>query len=320
MTTTVNTIAPTASTREVVGKKLVELGKRHPNLVVLGGDLNKSTYANMFGKEFPDRFFDFGPAEQNIVNVAAGMASSGKVAVVSTFSVFGTGRPYDQLRVGVAQPNLNVKLFLTHSGIITGEDGVSAHSIEDVAIISALPTFKVIVPADGPEAEQVAAAAVETPGPFFVRLSRSATPVIHKPDFRFRLGVAEEMREGRDVAIIACGIMVDAALKAAAKLAEGGVECRVLNMATIKPLDEQAVLKAAQETGAIVTAEEHLLEGGLGSMVSSLLARKRPTPVETVALSGYAESGAPALLLEKYHLTPADIASAVQRAVSRKKG
>ncbi len=307
-----------ASTREEAGKTLAELGEAFPNLVVLGGDLNKSTYANIFGAKFEKRFFDFGAAEQNIVSVAAGMAASGKIPVVSTFAVFATSRPYDQLRVSVSQPRLNVKVVATHSGVITGEDGVSAQSIEDIAIMCALPNFTVIVPADAPEARQVVRAILDHDGPCYVRLSRPATPVVHQNGYTFHLGRAETLRDGADAAIIACGIMVYAALQAADTLAGEGVSCTVLNMATIKPLDETAVLDAAVKTGAVVTAEEHYINGGLGSLVSHLLARKLPTPVESVALSGYAESGTPDKLLQAYHLTADDVAEAVRRVVSRK--
>ena len=308
----------TASMREVSGQTLVELGEAHPNLVVLGGDLNKSTFANLFGAKYPDRFFDFGPAEQNIVSVAAGMASSGKIPVVSTFAVFSTSRPYDQLRVGVSQPRLNVKVVATHGGIITGEDGVSAHSIEDIALMCALPEFTVVVPADAVETAQVIRAVVETEGPFYVRLCRPPTPVIHEDGCHFVLGKAESVREGGDVTIIACGIMVNAALEAARELDSSGILCRVLNMPTLKPLDDKAVIEAARETGAIVTAEEHYIQGGLGSMVSQVVLREVPVPLESVALTGYAESGNSEQLLAKYHLTSGDIEKAVRRAVARK--
>jgi transketolase len=310
----------TAITRLVAAETLVELGSEYPDVVIVGGDLNKSTYSNKFGAEFPDRFFDFGPAEQNMVNVAAGLAASGKIPVVSTFAAFGTARPFDQLRVGVSQPGLNVKLILTHAGLLTAEDGASAQAIEDVAIISALPSFTVIVPADGPEAAKAVRAAVETEGPFYVRLSRTATPVVHGGDYTFAVGRAETMREGTDATIIACGIMVHAAQVAAESLAAQGISCRVVNMATVSPLDEAAVLSAARDTGALVTAEEHLLKGGLGSAVASVLSGSLPTPLEMVGLSGYAESGNSKALLEKYGLTSTDIADAVRRVVSRKTG
>ena len=308
----------TASTRQVAGQTLVELGHEYPDLVVVGGDLNKSTFANKFEAEFPDRFFDFGPAEQNMVGVAAGLAASGKIPVVSTFAVFGSARPFDQLRVSVAQPGLNVKLVLTHAGLMTGEDGSSAQSVEDLAIVSALPTFTVIVPADGPEAALAVRAAVSTPGPFYVRLSRPATPVVHKDPHEFAVGRAEVMREGKDASIVACGIMVHAALTAADLLVKEGISCRVVNMATVSPIDRGAVLAAARETGALVTAEEHLLQGGLGSAVASLLAGSVPTPIEMVGWTGYGEPGEPQCLLQKHGLTPAHVVDAVKRAVDRK--
>lgn len=313
-------MADNASTRQVAGETLVELGAEIPNLVVLGGDLNVSTFASLFRDKYPDRFFDFGPAEQNIVSVAAGLASSGKIPVVSTFAVFSTSRPHDQLRVGVSQPRLNVKVVATHSGITTGEDGMSAQSIEDIALMCALPEFTVIVPADAPEAVQVVRSAVETDGPFYIRLSRSATPVVHSNGHNFALGKAETMREGSDATVIACGIMVNIALEAAQTLADGGISCRVLNMATVKPLDEEAIIKAGRETGAIVSAEEHYVMGGLGSMVSQVLSREIPVPMESVALAGYAESGAPDALLTKYRLTSQEVAQAVRKAISRKAG
>lgn len=306
------------STRETVGHALVEIGRDLPNLVVLGGDLNKSTFTNLFGAEFPDRFFDFGPAEQNIVSAAAGMAASGKISVVSTFAVFATSRPHDQLRVGVSQSGLNVKVIATHAGIITGEDGISAHGIEDIAIMSALLGFKVVVPADALEAVSAVRYAVTDDGPYYIRLSRPATPVVHRDDFEFLIGQAETMREGSDATIIACGIMVQTALEAAKQLEDRGIICRVLNMATLKPIDEEAVIRAARETGAIITAEEHSIMGGLGSLVAQTLSTQVPTPLEMVGLRDYAESGKDKELLVKYHLSVEDIYSAVQRVLSRK--
>lgn len=306
------------STREVAGDMLVKLGHEYPDLVIVGGDLNKSTFANKFQAEFPERFFDFGPAEQNMVSVAAGLAASGKIPIVSTFAVFGTSRPFDQLRVGVSQPRLNVKLILTHSGLLTAEDGVSAQSIEDIAIMSALPSFTVIVPADGPETEHAIRATVELDGPVYIRLSRPATPVVHQNKYKFQVGRAEVMKVGDDVTIVAYGIMVNEALKAAETLDTQGISCTVINMATVTPLDKEAILDSVTHTGAIVTAEEHLLQGGLGSMIATLLATNHPVPLEMVGLTGYAESGKPDLLLKKYHLTYEDIVSNVLKVVERK--
>ena len=286
-------MANSVSTREVAGDLLVKLGHEYSDLVVVGGDLNKSTFANKFQAEFPDRFFDFGPAEQNMVSVAAGLAASGKIPVVSTFAVFGTARPFDQLRVGVSQSKLNVKLILTHSGLLTAEDGVSAQSIEDIAIMSALPSFTVIVPADGPETEHAIKASLEMNGPVYIRLSRPATPIVHTTDYDFKIGTAEVMREGHDVTIVSYGIMVNESLKAAQELDQQGISSTVINMATVAPLDQDAILSSVGKTGLIVTAEEHYINSGLGSLVSHALSRIEPVPVESVSLHGYAESGQP---------------------------
>ncbi|MDP6101867.1 MAG: transketolase C-terminal domain-containing protein [Dehalococcoidia bacterium] len=307
-----------AATREIYGKTLLQLGKENPNIVVLGGDLNKSTFIHLFAQEFPDRFYDLGPAEQNMMSIAAGLASSGKTVFASTFAVFGSGRPYDQIRLGISQPHLNVKIVVTHGGLSPGDDGMSAQSIEDLSLICALPGFTVVVPADGPETVRAVQEAASTDGPFFIRLSRSSTPVIHQDDFSFKIGKAELIREGTDATIIACGVMAIVALQASEILARVGIQSRVLNMATLQPIDAEAIEIGARETGAIVTAEEHLRHGGLGSIVAQTLGERFPVPLETVALTGYAESGAPNLLMEKYGLTPEKIAEAVRRAIGRK--
>ena len=309
---------PLASTRESYGKTLAELGAEDHNIVVLGGDLNKSTFTYLFGAQYPDRFFDFGPAEQNIMGVAAGLASCGKIPFVSTFAVFGTCRPFDQIRVGIAQPRLNVKIVCTHSGIITGEDGMSAHSIEDLALMCSLPGLTVVAPADAVETVQAVRAAAMTPGPFYIRLYRPATPVVHQGSCDFKLGEAEVMAEGRDATIIATGSTVASALGVASALAEDKIGCRVINMHTLRPADEGAILRAASDTGAVVTAEEHLAHGGLGSIVAQTLGTGCPVPLEMVALAGYAESGKSDQLLEKYHLASADIEAAVRKVLRRK--
>ncbi|MQF80362.1 transketolase family protein [SAR202 cluster bacterium AD-493-K16_JPT_193m] len=307
----------TAATRESFGKALLELGQQNPDIVVVGGDLNVSTFAHLFAKEFPDRFFDLGPAEQNMMSIAAGLAASGKIPFVSTFAVFGTGRPYDQIRINIAQMKSNVKIVCTHAGLTTGEDGISAQSIEDIALMCALPGFNVIVPSDGPETESVVKLAAETSGPFYIRLSRPATEVIHETPPKFLLGKAEELRSGSDLSIIACGVMVSASLMAATELSKEGIEAAVINMPTLQPLDEEAVLRASR-TGAIVTAEEHYIHGGLGSLVSQSAARQGPVPIEMVATTRYAESGKPDELLAKYGLSSKDIVDASKRVVERK--
>jgi transketolase len=308
------------ATREAYGRTLVALGRENPDIVVLDADLSKSTMTHYFAKEFPSRFFDCGIAEQNMIGIAAGLAASGKIAFASTFAVFATGRCFDQLRMSVSQPRLNVKVAATHAGISVGEDGLSHHAIEDVALACSLPGFNVIVPADGEETAQAIRAVAATPGPFYVRLGRPKVPRVSKEGYQFVLGKAALLREGHDATIIANGIMVAAALDAAESLAKQGIDCRVLNMATIKPLDIDAVAKAAAETGAIVTAEEHLEHGGLGARVAQVVAQHRPVPISFVAIKDmYAQSGTPEELLRRYGLTAADIEKAVKATVLRKK-
>ncbi len=308
----------TASTRETYGKTLLEMAQEFPDIVVLGGDLNVSVFTHLWRDKYPERFYDFGPAEQNLIAVGAGMAASGKIPFVSTFSVFGVGRPFDQLRVLVSQPSLNLKLVCTHAGILTGEDGMSAHGIEDLALACALPSFTVVSPSDAVETAQVIRAVAAATGPFYVRLSRAATPVIHDASYRFKLGAAETVRDGRDVTIIATGVMVSVSLDAAELLAGQGISARVMNLHTLKPVDQQAIISAAQDTGAVVTAEEHYIHGGLGSIVAQVVGGHCPVPLEMVALQGYAESGPADQLMVKYGLTPQRVAEAAQRAVGRK--
>jgi len=308
----------TASPRESYGATLLELGKENQEIVVIGGDLNKSTFIHLFHQEFPRRFFDVGPAEQNMMSLAAGLASSGKTVFASTFAVFGTGRPYDQIRLGISQPNLNVKIVATHAGITTGEDGMSAQAIEDLSLMCALPSFTVIVPADAPETVKAVRHAATTQGPFYIRLSRHSTPIIHTGDYDFNIGKAELIRDGTDVTIIACGIMVKAAMEASDILVGENIQSRVINMATIQPIDAASITMAAKHTGAIVTAEEHLRHGGLGSVVSQVTGQTYPVPLESVALENYAESGAPNDLLDKYALTSSKIAERARQAILRK--
>ena len=307
-----------ASTREAYGRTLLELAESDPGIVVLGGDLNVSVFTHLWRDQYPDRFFDFGPAEQNLIGVGAGLAASGKIPFVSTFAVFGVGRPFDQLRVLVAQSNLNLKLVCTHAGVLTGEDGMSAHAIEDLALACSLVGFTVICPSDAVEVAQVIPIVARTPGPFYVRLSRAATPVIHGPDYRFTLGRSEVARDGQDVTIIATGMMVYVALEAAELLAQEGVQARVVNMHTLKPVDEESILAAARETGAIVTAEEHYIHGGLGSIVGQVVGQHHPVPLEMVAITGYTGSGKGEELMKECGLTPENLMESAQRAVRRK--
>ncbi len=309
----------TVSVREAYGRTLLELGMENQDVVALDADLSRSTMTRFFARQFPERFFDCGVAEQNMVGVAAGLAASGKIPFASTFAVFAAGRCFDQIRMSVAQPRLNVKLVASHGGISVGEDGTSHHAIEDLALIGSLPGFTIIVPADAIETTQAVRAAAAHLGPCYIRLCRPKLPLVYTEDYRFNLGKAVTMRQGEDATIIAIGLMVKAALEAAQNLAEEGIDCRVLNMSTLKPIDEAAIIQAAAETGAIVTAEEHLEHGGLGSAVARVVAQDRPVPMEFIAIKDtYAKSGKPAQLLERYGLTAKDIERAVKSAVKRK--
>jgi transketolase len=308
------------STREIYGRTLVEMGSEFLDLVVLDADVSPSTMTCYFAEAFPERHFDCGIAEQNMVSIAAGLASAGKVVFVSTFAVFAAPKVYDQVRMNLAQPGHNVKIVATHGGVTVGEDGFSHQAIEDLALMTSVPGLTVVVPADGPETEQAVRAAAQTPGPFYIRLGRPKVPAVHGDGYRFKLGRAEVLREGQDITIIACGLLVAEALKAAKALSAEGVDCRVINMATIKPLDEAVVEAAARETGAIVVAQEHLEQGGLGGAVAQALARRYPVPVESVSLSDcFGTSGPADALLEKYRLTGPHIADAAHRAIERKR-
>ena len=305
--------------REAYGRTLVELGRANPEIVVLDADLSQSTMTKYFMAEFPERSFDCGIAEQNMVCIAAGLAASGKTPFASTFAVFAPGRCFDQLRMSIAQPKLNVKIVATHAGITVGEDGTSHQAIEDLSLICSLPGFTVVVPADATETAGAVRAAAASDGPFYIRLCRPRLPLVHTEDYRFNLGKAVTMRQGKDATIIAIGVMVAPALEAASELEHDGIDCRVLNMSTLKPIDEAAITRAAAETGALVTAEEHLEQGGLGSTVARVVARNQPVPMEFVAIKDtYASSGKPAELMERYGLTTKDIAQAVRAVITRK--
>jgi len=308
------------SLREVYGETLVKLGKENLDIVVLDADLSRSTMTQFFAKKFPKRFFDCGIAEQNMVSIAAGLAASGKIPFASTFAVFTPGRCFDQIRMSVAYSRLNVKLVATHGGISVGEDGASHQSIEDLSLICSLPGFTVIVPADAIEAAQAVRVAAASDGPFYIRLCRLKMPLVYGNDYHFDLGKAVTMRQGKDVTIIAIGIMVVAALEAADNLKRAGVDCCVLNMPTLKPIDEVAIIRAATDTEAIVTAEEHLEHGGLGSIVAQVVVRRRPVPMDFIAIKDtYAKSGKAAELLQRYGLIAKDIEQAVHAVIKKKK-
>ncbi len=313
-------MAQLASTREAYGRTLVELGKENPDVVVLDADLSRSTMTHFFAGEFPGRFFDCGIAEQNMIGIAAGLAATGKLPFASTFAVFVPGRCFDQIRMSVAQPGLNVKLVTTHSGISAGEDGTSHHCIEDLSLICSLPGFNVIVPADAIETAQAVRTAAANFGPFYIRLWRPNLPLVYGEDYRFELGKAVTMRQVADATVVAIGTMVAAALEAAENLKQEGIDCRVLNMPTLKPVDETAIIKAAVETGAFVCVEEHLEHGGLGSIVAQVLAKNQPVPMEFVAIKDtYCMSGKAAELWQRYGLTAKDIEKAVHAVIKRKK-
>jgi len=308
-----------ASTRESYGKTLVELARQNKGIVVLDADVSPSTMTNFFAQEFPERFFNCGLEEQNMIGIAAGLAASGKTVFATTFVVFVVCRCFDQLRLCISQPNLNVKIVATHSGLSVGEDGTSHQAIEDLALCCALPSFTVVVPADAIETAEAIRVAASDYGPFYIRLSRPKTPIVNLEGYHFTLGKAVTMRQGRDATVIAMGIMVARALEAADILAKQGIDCRVINMHTLKPLDEAAVVKAASETGAIVVAEEHLAQGGLGSRIAQTVAKEKPVPMEFVSLGDrYAVSGKAEELLQRYGLTAGDIEESVKSAVKRK--
>jgi transketolase len=307
------------STREAFGLALAKIGQEYADLVVVDGDVHNSTRTEHFAKAFPQRFFNIGIAESNLVGVAAGLASSGKRAWLSSFACFVMCNAYDQLRMSVAFPCLDVKVVGTHAGISIGEDGPSQMGIEDVSLACSLPNFTVVVPADEPSMDQAVQALARTKTPAYLRAGRPNVPVIYEKGCALKLGKAIQLRDGKDVTLIANGLMVTAAMDAAEQLAKQGVQARVLDMHTVKPLDDAAVLAAAKETGKIVVAEEHLLHGGLGSAVAMSAARQYPVSMRFVALNDtFAESGTAEGLLAKYGLTAADIVKAAQELTAKK--
>jgi transketolase len=301
------------STRQAFGDALAAAGDDE-RIVVLDGDVNNSTYTNKFAQRFPERFFNVGIAESNLIGIASGFAASGRIPVVSSFSVFLLANAFDQIRMSVAFPNQNVKLVGTHAGITVGEDGPSQMAIEDVALACALPGVTVIVPADGPSAAAATAAMLEREGPTFLRCGRPNVPVVYHDGAEFHVGKANLLRDGHDVTIVANGIMVAMALDAAEGLVEVGIEARVLDMHTVKPIDAEALERAALETRGIVVAEEHLAYGGLGATVAMALAERAPTRMAFVDIGDtYATSGKPDELLRQFGLTPDAIIDQARR-------
>ena len=308
------------ATRESYGKALVELSKINENIVVLDADLSKSTKTADFKAVAPDRFFNMGIAEANMMGVAAGMSTCGKVPFVSTFAMFAAGRAFEQIRNSICYPRLNVKICATHAGLTVGEDGASHQAIEDISLMRSIPNMTVINPADDVETMAAIKAIAEYNGPCYVRLGRMPVDVINDiGNYEFKIGKGVTLSEGNDVTIIATGIMVEAALAAKEILSKEGINARVINIHTIKPIDNELIIKAAKETGVIVTAEEHSIIGGLGSAVSEVICEEYPVPVLKVGVRDvFGESGKPDELLKKYGLTAKDIVMKVKKAISRK--
>ncbi len=301
------------STRQAYGEALVELGKINNNVVVLDADLTKSTKTALFQKEFPARHFNVGIAEADLMGTAAGFATCGKIPFASTFAVFAAGRAFDQIRNSICYPSLNVKIAPTHAGISLGEDGGSHQSVEDIALMRALPNMTVLCPADATETKKMIFAAAEYVGPVYIRMGRLDTEILFDDSYDFKIGKANTIKEGKDVSIIACGLMVERALAAAKTLEAEGVSVRVINMGTIKPLDTDTILKAAKETKFILTAEEHSVIGGLGSAVSEFLSETHPTLIKKLGINDkFGQSGTGEEMLEKYELTATKIVSMIK--------
>ncbi|MBI4323193.1 MAG: transketolase family protein [Candidatus Omnitrophica bacterium] len=307
-------------TRDGFGEGLLELGRTNPSVVALSGDLEDSARAIWFKKEFPARFFSVGIAEQDMIGTAAGLALMGKIPFACSFSQFVTGKALEQMRLAVCYQRLNVKIAGSHGGLSVGADGATAESLEEFAILRSLPEMAVVVPCDALEARKAAIAAAAYPGPVFLRLGRAPTPLVTTPDDPCAIGRANVLRDGADVSLVACGIMVAHALGAAELLAKDGVSARVINLHTIKPIDRATLLAAARDTGAIVTAEEHSVVGGLGSAVAEVLVQEHPVPMRFVGVKDrFGTSGDPAQLLKAFGLMPEDIVKAAKDLLRLKK-
>ncbi|MDP3182141.1 MAG: transketolase family protein [Desulfobaccales bacterium] len=306
------------STRVEYGKTLVKLGEEYPDIVVLDADLSGSTQTHLFAKAFPDRFFNMGVAEQDLMGTAAGLAVGGKIPFASTFAMFATGRAWEQIRQTIAYANLNVKIVASHGGVTVGEDGGSHQAIEDLALMRILPNMVVLVPADGPQTRAMVRWAAGYRGPVYIRTGRMPVPVIYDDSYRFELGRGSILREGRDVTLIGIGLMVHACLEAARLLEAEGLSARVLNLACLKPLDWELLVDSARRTGAVVTAEEHLVTGGLGSAVSEILSENWPVPMRRIGLKDvFGISGKPELLLKHFGLTADDVKAAAKQVLAR---
>ncbi len=307
------------ATRDAYGDTLKALGAKYPEIVVLDADLSASTKTQVFAKEFPNRFFNCGIAEGNMMSVAAGLAAAGKTVFASTFAVFGAGRAYEQIRNSICYPRLNVKVALTHAGITVGEDGATHQMLEDIALMRVLPNMTVIVPADAAETEAALRWAAAYNGPVYIRMGRAKCDDVTNPGDSFTPGKCTTLCDGNDVTIIACGIMAGKAVAAAKLLQEEGISARVLNMSSIKPIDEDAILKAAKETGAILTAEEHSVIGGLGSAIAETVVKGNPVPMAMLGMNDtFGESGKSEDLLEKYGLTAEHIRDMAKELMAKK--
>ena len=309
-------MADKIATRQAYGEGLVELGKEYENLVVMDADLSGSTKTGMFAKEYPDRFFNMGIAEQNMYGAATGLALSGKIVCASTFAMFATGRAFEIVRNSIGYTGANVKICASHAGITVGEDGASHQTFEDIALMRTVPGMTVVNPSDAVATKKLLRQIVETEGPCYFRVGRAAVPVFYDESDEITLGKGNLIRDGKDVSIIATGIMVSSAFEAAEKLAAEGVDARVIDIHTIKPIDEEIIIKAASETGAIVTAEEHGVIGGLGDAVAQVVVKNQPCRMAMVGQQDtFGESGKPDQLLAKYQMTADDIAAAVKKVL-----
>jgi transketolase len=305
--------------RDMYGEALLELGEEDSRVVVIGADTTQSIKASVFGSRFPERFFNVGIAEANLVSIAAGLAASGKIAFASTYAIFAIGKCVDQIRNAIAYPKLDVKIVASHAGVSVGPDGASHQEVEDIATMRAIPNMRVVSPADAVSAKKLVKQVAHIPGPFYVRIARPSTPVVYRWDEELEVGKAKILHEGSDVSIIACGLLVPESLTAAKELSKQGVKAEVLDLHTIKPIDSRAIIETAQKTGGVVTAEEHNILGGLGGAVSEVLAQEYPTRVVRVGVNDtFGESGEHKELMAKYGLTSKEIVRAAL-AVSKKK-
>lgn len=306
-------------TRNVYGEVLAALGETYKNIVVLNADLSGSTKTDLFHKKFPHRFFNMGIAEQDMIGTAVGLATTGKIPFVSTFAIFAVGKPWEQIRQSIANPAINVKIVASHAGITVGEDGASHQCIEDIGIMRVLPNMTVIIPADGIETGKAVKAIVDYQGPVYMRLSRMRFPVIYDESYDFKIAKGNVLRKGKDVTIFATGFMVSQSLKATDQLEAEGISAQLINISTIKPIDQELIIKASQATGAVVTAEEHSTIGGLGSAVAEVLSEHCPTLMKRIGIKDQpGTSGSPAELLDHYQLNPQHIISAVKEVLQQK--